>query len=198
MNNISRQNLALVELSQCIKLSVGLLHYVVAVHCLSEVLRKMGTEELKCRDLFNIGPTTGIFPVAVSEHLCVVCHPFICHSVSVWSRNSSLGDNVSQSTIFQRDISFLGGALIFFFFNVPGVRISTNVIFSGFGSCFTLVIFWNLNQNIVLRRFCTRINYISLFLFLLENNLKSGKMTQIGYLKGTSLLKPRQSHSGRL
>ena len=57
MNNISRQNFALLELSQCIKPSVGLLHYVVAVHCPSEVLRKMDTEELKCRDLFNIGPT---------------------------------------------------------------------------------------------------------------------------------------------
>ena len=57
MNNISRRNFALLELSQCIKPSVGLLHYVVAVHCPSEVLRKMDTEELKCRDLFNIGPT---------------------------------------------------------------------------------------------------------------------------------------------
>ena len=56
MNNISRRNFALLELSQCIKPSVGLLHYVVAVHCPSEVLRKMDTEELKCRDLFNIGP----------------------------------------------------------------------------------------------------------------------------------------------
>ena len=37
--------------------SVGLLHYIVAMHCTSEVLRKMDTEELKCRDLVNIGPT---------------------------------------------------------------------------------------------------------------------------------------------
>ena len=57
MNNISRRNFALVELFQCIKPSVGLLHYVVEVHCPSEVLRKMDTGELKCRDLFNIGPT---------------------------------------------------------------------------------------------------------------------------------------------
>ena len=57
MNNISRQNFALLELSQCIKPSVGLLHYVVEVHRLSEILRKMDTDELKCRDLFNIGPT---------------------------------------------------------------------------------------------------------------------------------------------
>ena len=57
MNNISRRNFALLELSQCIKPSVGLLHYVVEVHCPSEVLRKMDTYELKCRDLFNIGPT---------------------------------------------------------------------------------------------------------------------------------------------
>ena len=28
---------------------------VVAVHCPSEVLNEMDTEELKCRDLFNIG-----------------------------------------------------------------------------------------------------------------------------------------------
>ena len=47
------------ELSQCIKPSFGLLHYVVAVHCPSEVLRKVDTEELKCRDLINIGPTNG-------------------------------------------------------------------------------------------------------------------------------------------
>ena len=46
MNNISRRNFALLEFSQCIKPSVGLLHYVVAVHCPSEVLRKMDTEEL--------------------------------------------------------------------------------------------------------------------------------------------------------
>ena len=57
MNNISRRNFALLELSQCIKPSVGLLHCVVAVHCPSKVLRKMDTEELKCGDLFNIGPT---------------------------------------------------------------------------------------------------------------------------------------------
>ena len=57
MNNISLRNFALLELSQCIKPSVGLLHYVVALHCPSEVLRKMDTKELKCRDLFNIGPT---------------------------------------------------------------------------------------------------------------------------------------------
>ena len=50
-------NFALVELSQCIKPSVGPLHYVVAVYCPSEVLGKMDTEELKCRDLFNIGST---------------------------------------------------------------------------------------------------------------------------------------------
>ena len=57
MNNISQRNFALLELSQCVKPSVGLLHYVVAVHCPCEVLRKMVTAELKCRDLFNIGPT---------------------------------------------------------------------------------------------------------------------------------------------
>ena len=57
MNNISRRNFALLELSQCIKPSVGLPHYLVAVYYKSEVLRKMDTEELKCRDLFNIGPT---------------------------------------------------------------------------------------------------------------------------------------------
>ena len=33
MNNISRRNFALLELSQCIMPSVGFLHYVVAVHC---------------------------------------------------------------------------------------------------------------------------------------------------------------------
>ena len=59
MNNISRRNFALLELSQCIKPSVGLLHYVVAVHCPSEVLRKVNTEELKFRDLINIEPTNG-------------------------------------------------------------------------------------------------------------------------------------------
>ena len=57
MNNISQRNFALLELSQCIKPSVGFVHYVVAVRCPSEVLRKIDTEELKCRDLFNIGPT---------------------------------------------------------------------------------------------------------------------------------------------
>ena len=57
MNSISPRNFVLLELSQSIKPSVGLLHYVFAVHCPSEVLRKMDTEELKCRDLFNIGPT---------------------------------------------------------------------------------------------------------------------------------------------
>ena len=41
MNNISRRNFALLELSRCIKPSVGLLHYVVALHCPGEVLRKM-------------------------------------------------------------------------------------------------------------------------------------------------------------
>ena len=46
MNNISRRNFVLLELSQCIKPSVGLLHYVVEVHCPSEVLRKMDTGEL--------------------------------------------------------------------------------------------------------------------------------------------------------
>ena len=54
MNNIS---FALLELSQCIKPSAGLLHYIVAVHCPSQVLRKKDAEELKCRDLLNIGPT---------------------------------------------------------------------------------------------------------------------------------------------
>ena len=57
MNNISRRNFALLELSQRIKSFVGLLHYVVAVHCPREVLRTVDTEELKRRDLFNIGPT---------------------------------------------------------------------------------------------------------------------------------------------
>ena len=57
MNNISRRNFALLELSPRIKPSVGLVHYVVAVHCPREVHRKMDTEELKRRDLFNIGPT---------------------------------------------------------------------------------------------------------------------------------------------
>ena len=57
MNNISRQNFALPDLCQCIQPSVGLLHYVVAVHCSSKVVRKMDTKELKCKDLFNIGPT---------------------------------------------------------------------------------------------------------------------------------------------
>ena len=47
MNNIGRRNFAVLELSRCIKPSVGLLHYVVAVHSPSEVLRKMDTEELK-------------------------------------------------------------------------------------------------------------------------------------------------------
>ena len=51
MNNISRRNFALLELSQRIKSFVGLLHYVVAVHCPREVLRKVDTEELKRRDL---------------------------------------------------------------------------------------------------------------------------------------------------
>ena len=44
-------------MSQCIKRSVGLLHDVVAVHCLSDVLSKMDTEELKSKDLLNFGPT---------------------------------------------------------------------------------------------------------------------------------------------
>lgn len=35
-----------------------------------------------------------------------------------------------------------------------------------------LFILWNLNQNIVWGRFCTRRNNISLFLFLLKHNLK--------------------------
>ena len=35
-----------------------------------------------------------------------------------------------------------------------------------------LLILWILNQNIVLRRFCTRRNYFSLLLFLLKHNLK--------------------------
>ena len=67
MNKISRRNLALLELSHCTKLSVGLLHYVVAVHCPSEVLRKMDTEELKCRDLFNIG--SDVFSQDMRTHL---------------------------------------------------------------------------------------------------------------------------------
>ena len=41
----------------CIRPSVGLLLYVVAVHRPSQVLRKMDAEELKYRDLINIGPT---------------------------------------------------------------------------------------------------------------------------------------------
>ena len=57
---------------------------------------------------------------------------------------------------------------------------------------------WNLNQNIVLRRFCTRRNYSFLYLFLLKHNLKCTKMTQNRYLKGTSLMKMRQSRSGAL
>ena len=60
MNNISQRNFALLELSQCVKPSVGLLHYVVAVHCPSEVPRKMDIEGLKCRDLYNIRPPTAI------------------------------------------------------------------------------------------------------------------------------------------
>ena len=67
MNNISLWNLALLEMSQCINLSVGLLHYVVAVHCPSEVLRKMDTEELKCRDLFNID--SDVFSQDIRTHL---------------------------------------------------------------------------------------------------------------------------------
>ena len=35
-----------------------------------------------------------------------------------------------------------------------------------------LLILWIFNQNIVLRRFCTRRNYFSLLLFLLKHNLK--------------------------
>ena len=35
-----------------------------------------------------------------------------------------------------------------------------------------LLILWILNENIVLRRFCTRRNYFSLLLFLLKHNLK--------------------------
>ena len=87
MNNISRRNFALLELSQCIKPSVGLLHYVVAVHCPSEVLRKMDTEELKCRDLFNIGHTNLYWGLAVygglahivvnSESVNNICQQFV-------------------------------------------------------------------------------------------------------------------------
>ena len=54
-------------MSQCINLSVGLLHYIVAVHCLSEVLKKMDTEELKCRDLFNI--SSDVFSQDIRTHL---------------------------------------------------------------------------------------------------------------------------------
>ena len=46
MNNITRRNFALLELCQCMKPSVGLLHYEVAVHCPSEVLGKIDTESL--------------------------------------------------------------------------------------------------------------------------------------------------------
>ena len=61
-----------------------------------------------------------------------------------------------------------------------------------------LLILWNLNQNIVLRRFCTWRNYISFFIFLSKHNLKCAKMTQKRYLKGTSLLKLQQSWKGAL
>ena len=61
-----------------------------------------------------------------------------------------------------------------------------------------LLILWNLNQNIVLRRFCTWRNYISFFIFLSKHNLKCAKMTQKRHLKGTSLLKPQKSWKGTL
>ena len=143
MNNISRQNFALVELSQYIKLSVGLLHYVVAVHCLSEVLRKMGTEELKCRDLFNIGPTNRDFPCrCLRTSLCCVS-PFHMSQCKCLIQEFQLGGQCVPVNNFSEGHFFFGRGTNFFcfFFNVPGVRISTNVIFSGFGSCFTLVIF---------------------------------------------------------
>ena len=57
MNNDQPTELCTSWVVSCIKPSVGLLHDVVAVHRPSQVLRKMDTEELKCRDLFNIGPT---------------------------------------------------------------------------------------------------------------------------------------------
>ena len=61
-----------------------------------------------------------------------------------------------------------------------------------------LLILWNLNQNIVLRRFCTWRNYISFFIFLSKHNLKCAKMTQNRHLKGTSLLKLRKFSKGAL
>ena len=57
MNNVSRRNSARLELFQRIKPSVGFLHHVIAKHCPREVLRKMDTEELKRRDVFNMGST---------------------------------------------------------------------------------------------------------------------------------------------
>ena len=57
MNNISWRHFALSDLCQYIQPSVGLFHYVVALHCPSKVVRKMDTKELKCKDLFDTGPT---------------------------------------------------------------------------------------------------------------------------------------------
>ena len=84
-----------------------------------------------------------------------------------------------------------GRSLYFSYSNVPGVIYVINKCYILWILVLALLlIFWNLNQNIVLRRFCTRRNYIFLFLFLLKHNMKCAKMTQIRYLQGTSLLKP--------
>lgn len=89
----------------------------------------------------------------------------------VLSRISSYEGKVSQSTIFRGMFRFLGGHYIFFS-NVPGVMLSTNAMFKSV------------------------LNIESSYRTSVE--VLCAKMTQDRDLKGTSLLKLRQSRNSAL
>ena len=96
MNNISRRNFALLELSQCIKPSAGLLHYVVAVHCCIMYKVKYGMAPRRESELFTIKSThqhlrncdfelSCFDTVAYGRHLLHYQGPFVWSKVSIVS-----------------------------------------------------------------------------------------------------------------